>query len=66
MNPRASMPSTRSILLLDVVRGQRVDQLGEAGLVLEQRGDVVKENSGLGKIGHGAHQRLQGLHIQWA
>ena len=28
-------------LALDIVAGQRVDQLGKAGLVLEQRGDCL-------------------------
>jgi hypothetical protein len=41
--------------VLDVVRGQHVDELGEAGLVLEHGGDVVKQNAGLGKVGHRAH-----------
>ena len=50
-------------LELDVMRRQRIDQLGKAGPVLEQRRDVVEQNPRLGKIGHRAHQRLQGFHI---
>jgi hypothetical protein len=41
------------------MRRQRVDHLGKAGFVFEQRSDVVEENPGLGKIGHSAHQFLQ-------
>ncbi len=32
---------------------------GEAGLVLEQRGDVVEEDAGLGEVGNGADERLE-------
>jgi len=51
-------------LVLDVVRRQQVNQLGKAGFVFEERGDVVKKNPGLGEIGHRAHQRLQVVHIE--
>ncbi len=59
-------PQHQVDIALDVVGGQRVDQLGEAGLVFQQRGDVVKQNPRLGKIRHRAHQRLQVLPHQWA
>jgi len=44
---------------------QRVDELREAGLVLEQGGDVVEEDAGLGEVGHGADELLQGLTVDW-
>ena len=50
-------------VLADVVRGQRVDELREAGLVLQQRGDVVEEDAGLGEVGHGADEFLERLAI---
>ena len=59
MNPRASMPSTRSILVVDVVLGQRVDEAGKAKLVFEQRGDVVKQNAGFGEVGNFADELLE-------
>src|SRR6266702_3981820 len=46
-------------LLADVVRRQRVGQLCEALLVLQQRGDVVEQNARLGKIRNGADKVLQ-------
>jgi hypothetical protein len=45
------------------MRGQRVDQLRKARLVLEERGDVVKKNPRLGKIGYSADQFLQVLYV---
>ena len=50
-------------LLFDVIGGERVDEFGESGLVFEKRGDVVKEDAGLGKIGHCAHERLQLFYV---
>ena len=47
----------------NVVRGQRIDQLGESRLILEQRGDVVKKNPRLGKVRHGANEFLQILDV---
>jgi hypothetical protein len=38
-------------------------KLGEAGLVFEDGGDVVEEDAGLGEVGDGADERLEGLHI---
>ena len=52
-------------LLADVVLRQRVDELREAGLVLQQRGDVVEEDAGLGEVGHGADELLQRLAVDW-
>jgi hypothetical protein len=51
--------------LLDVVGGQSVNELGEAGLVFEQGGDVVEENAGLGEVGHGAHEGLEFFYVDW-
>jgi hypothetical protein len=51
--------------MADVVLGQRVDELREAGLVLQQRGDVVEEDAGLGKVWHGADELLQWLTVDW-
>jgi hypothetical protein len=48
---------------LKIMRGQSVNELREAGLVFEQRGDVVKEDAGLGKIGDGADKGLKGLYV---
>jgi len=47
----------------DIVRRQGVNELGEASLVLEQGGDVVEQDAGLGEVGYGADQLFQGLHI---
>jgi hypothetical protein len=33
------------------MRRQRIDEFGKADLVLQQRGDVVEQNPGLGKSG---------------
>src|SRR5215813_8908068 len=46
-------------LRVEVVFGKRVDQRGEADLVLKQGGDVVKKNSLLGEVGDFANQSLQ-------
>jgi len=43
--------------------GECVDQRGEAELVFEQRGDVVEEDPGLGKIRYFTNQLLQRLAI---
>ena len=43
--------------------GQRVDDFAEAGLVFEQRCDVVKEDALLRKIGNLANHLLQVVHI---
>src|SRR6185437_13001478 len=51
-------------VLLNVVRGQRVDQLRKTGLVLQQRGDVVEQDARLGKVRHGADQLLQRFTVQ--
>jgi hypothetical protein len=49
--------------LVDVVGREGVDELGEAGLVLEQGGDVVEEDAGLGEVRDGAHEGLEGLAV---
>ena len=46
-------------LLFDVVSSESVNEFGEAGLVFEQRGDVVEEDARLGKIGYGAHKGFE-------
>jgi hypothetical protein len=45
------------------VRGKCVNELCKPGLVFEQSSDVVKENPGLGEVGHGAHQLFEILNI---
>jgi hypothetical protein len=50
-------------LLGKIVRRQSVDHLRKTGLVFEQRGYVVKENSRLGKIRNSPHQLLEIFHI---
>jgi len=50
-------------LVFDVVRGEHVNELCEAGLVFEDGGNVVKKYPWLGKIGDGAHERFEGFHI---
>jgi len=47
----------------DVVRGEGVDELGEAGFILEQRGDVVEEDAGLGEVGDRADELLERLAV---
>ena len=42
----------------DVVGGEGVDELGEAGLVAEEGGDVVEEDAGFGEVGDGADEAL--------
>ena len=51
-------------LLLEVVGGKGVNELGEAGLVLEDGGDVVEEDAGLGKIRDGAYEALDVINVQ--
>ena len=51
-------------LLLEVVGGEGVNELGEAGLVLEDGGDVVEEDAGLGKIRDGADEGLDVINVQ--
>ena len=46
-------------LVLDVMCGEHVNELGEAGLVFEDRGDVVEEDAGLGEVRDGAHERFE-------
>ena len=50
-------------ILPDIVRSQRVNQLGKSLSVLEQGRDVVEQNPRLGKIRNGADQLLQRVAI---
>jgi hypothetical protein len=47
----------------EIVRGEGVDEHGHADAVFEHGGDVVKEDSRLGKIRDGAHQRFEGIYV---
>jgi len=49
--------------LLEIVSGKGVDHFGEAGLVFKQRGDVVEEDAGLGKVGYGAHEGFELFYV---
>ena len=51
-------------LAADVVGGEGVDELGEAGFVAEEGGDVVEEDAGPGKVGDGADEALEGLAVE--
>jgi hypothetical protein len=44
--------------------GKFIDERGESGLVLQQCGDVVKENPLLGKIGNLANELLQMIGVE--
>jgi len=50
-------------LLFDVVRSEGVNELGEAGLVFQKRGDVVEEDAGLGEVRYGAHEGFELFYI---
>jgi hypothetical protein len=39
--------------------GEGVDELGHAGFVFEDGGDVIEEDAGLGEVGHGADEGLE-------
>lgn len=52
-------------LALEVMRGEGVDKLGEAGRIFEQRSDVVEENAGLGEVRHGAHKSFERFYVYW-
>ena len=43
---------------------QPVDDASQAGFILDERGDVVEENAGLGKVGHLADERLEICHVE--
>ena len=45
------------------MRRHGVDELGEAGLVFQQGGDVVEENPGLGEVRNGADKRFKGFDV---
>src|SRR5579875_3701375 len=47
----------------DVVLGEGVDELREAVLVLEQRGDVVEQDAGFGEVRDGADELFEGLAV---
>ena len=47
----------------DVVGGEGVDELREAGFVLEESGDVIEEDSRLGEVGDGANEFFQRLTV---
>src|SRR5271165_412655 len=49
----------QDIDLVNVMRGERIDQAREAQLVLQQGGDVIEENARLGEVGHLADELLQ-------
>src|SRR5262249_718706 len=46
-------------LRVEVMLGEGVNQRGEADLVFEQRGDVVKKNAFLGEVGYFADQLFE-------
>ena len=48
----------------EIMFGERIDQHGQAEPVLEQGGDVVKQDALLGEIGNFADQFLQRLAVQ--
>ena len=50
-------------VLPDVVPGEGVNHPRETGAVLEQGGDVVEEDAGLGEVGDGADERLERLAV---
>jgi hypothetical protein len=50
-------------VFFDVIRGERIDEFGEAGLIFEKRGDVIEEDAGLGEVGYGADEGLQLFYV---
>src|ERR1700722_5660228 len=62
-SPRFDAQDQVHILEADVVRRERIHQGRVTLLVLEQGGDVVKENTRLGKVWNGPDKRFQRLTV---